>query len=133
MKEEDVPQDESFLKDFTRDVIYAKGKDGKYTTSLSQGWDIKKDALDNAWDDVNEKIEEAKQAVINGEKSPVFYYQELNLMDMPTITDYTGYWSITIKRHYKPAVFNKLSSKRLEKYAEVFGISVEELKSPDLK
>lgn len=132
MKEQDIPQDESALKNVTREVVYAKDKDGKYVTSLSQGWDVKKDALDNAWDDVNEKIEVAKEAVRSGEKSPVYYYKEKYLMDMPTITGYTGFWSMTVKRHFKPSVFQKLSDKKLAKYAKAFDISIEELKSPDL-
>lgn len=133
MKEKDIPQDESALKNVTREVVYAKGEDGKYVSSLSQGWNVKKEALDNAWDDVNEKIEEAKQAVINGEKSPIYYFKEKTLMDMPTITGYTGFWSFTVKRHFKPNVFKKLSDKKLAIYAKAFGISIEELKSPDLK
>lgn len=133
MKKKDIPQDDSALKNFTREVVYAKDEDGKYTSSLSQGWDVKKEALDNAWDDVNDKIEEAKQAVANGEKSPVYYFKELNLMDMPTITGYTGFWTFNVKRHFKPSVFQKLSDKKLQKYADAFGITIEELKSPNLK
>ena len=133
MRKEDIPQDESALKDFTREVVYVKDEDGKYVSGLSQGWDVKKEALDNAWDDVNDKIEEAKQAVISGEKSPIFYYKELNLMDMPTITGYTGIWAFNVKRHFKPEVFNRLSDNKLEKYAKAFGITVEELKAPQLK
>ncbi|PIB34409.1 hypothetical protein BFP72_02725 [Reichenbachiella sp. 5M10] len=132
MKKEDIPQDEGPLKNVLREVVYAKDEEGKYTSALSQGWDVKKDALDNAWDDVNEKIEEAKQAVLNGEKSPVYYYKEKTLMDMPTITGYTGFWAITVKRHFKPSVFNKLSEAKLAKYAKAFDVTIEELKSPDL-
>jgi hypothetical protein len=59
MKKEDVPQDPSALVGVTRDVCYVKDKDGKYTTDLSIGWDVKKQALDNAWDDIKERVEAA--------------------------------------------------------------------------
>ena len=81
MKKEDVPQDQSALVGITRDVCYVKNKDGKYTTDLSTGWSVKKAALDNAWEDINERVKETALAVKNGEKSPVAYFMELKLMD----------------------------------------------------
>ena len=74
MKKEDLPQDESALTNITRELMYVKDKEGKYTTDLSTGWEVKKSALDNAWDDIKERAEEARVAVKNGEKSPIFYF-----------------------------------------------------------
>ena len=82
MKKEDVPQDPSALVGVTRDVCYVKDKNGKYTTDLSIGWDVKKQALDNAWDDIKERVEEAAKQVKNGEISPIFYFMEKKLMDL---------------------------------------------------
>ena len=48
MKKEEVPQDKSALEKVTRELMYVKNSDGKYTTDLSTGWDVKKEALDNA-------------------------------------------------------------------------------------
>ncbi len=129
MKKEDVPQDPSALVGVTRDVCYVKDKDGKYTTDLSIGWDVKKQALDNAWDDIKERVAEAAQMVKKGEMSPVFYYMELKLMDLTLLSGYTGFWKITVKRHFKPQVFKNLSEKKLGVYAKAFDISIEELKN----
>jgi len=129
MKKEELPQDDSALKVMTRELCYVKDADGKYTTGLSTGWDVKKEALDNAWEDINERIQHALQAVKNGEKSPIYYFMELKLMDMPVLSGYTGFWSFTIKRHLKPSVFKKLSEKKLSVYANAFEISVDELKN----
>ena len=129
MKKEDLPQDESALENFSREVCYVKNSEGNYETALSRGWEIKKDALDNAWDEVNERVEEARRAVKDGSKSPVYYFMELRLMDLPVLSGYTGFWTITIKRHFKPAVFKGLSEWRLHKYAEVFEITTDELKN----
>jgi hypothetical protein len=129
MKKEDVPQDASALVGVTRDLCYVKDKDGKYTTDLSIGWDVKKQALDNAWDDIKEKINEAAVKVKNGEISPVFYFMEKNLMDLPLLSAYTGFWKWTIKRHFKPSVFKSLTDTKLSAYAKAFDISVEELKN----
>lgn len=127
MKKENLPQDKSALGNITREVCYVKNSDGTYTTDLSTGWDVKKDALDNAWNDINERVEAARIAVRNGEKSPVYYFMELRLMDLPVLAGYTGFWKITLKRHMKPSVFKTLSKEKLQKYAQAFDISLEEL------
>lgn len=129
MKKEDVPQDPSALVGVTRDVCYVKDKDGKYTTDLSIGWDVKKQALDNAWDDIKERVAEAALMVKNGKISPVFYYMELKLMDLTLLAGYTGFWKMTIKRHFKPEVFKGLSEKKISIYAKAFDITTEELKN----
>jgi hypothetical protein len=129
MKKEDLPQDPGALDQFTREVCYVKNDDGKYETALSKGWDIKKQALDSAWEEVNERVEDARKAVANGEKSPVYYFMELRLMDLPVLSGYTGIFPFFIKRHFKPSVFKGLSERKLEKYASAFDITVDELKN----
>lgn len=129
MKKEDVPQDPSALLGVTRDVCYVKDANGKYTTDLSIGWDVKKQALDNAWDDIKERVSEAALQVKNGEVSPVYYFMELKLMDVTLLSGYTGFWKWTIKRHFKPSIFKILSDAKLMIYAKAFEISVEELKN----
>ncbi len=128
MKKEDLPQDPSALVGVTRDVCYVKDKDGKYTTDLSIGWDVKKQALDNAWEDIHERVNEAAAKVKSGEISPIFYFMEKKLMDISLLSGYTGFWKFTIKRHFKPSVFKSLSDSKLEVYAKAFDISLEELK-----
>ncbi len=129
MKKEDLPQDPGALDKFTREVCYVKNDNGKYETALSKGWDVKKQALDSAWEEVNERVEEARRAVANGEKSPVYYFMELRLMDLPVLSGYTGIFPFFIKRHFKPSVFKGLSERKLEKYARAFDITVDELKN----
>ncbi|TLV02329.1 hypothetical protein [Dyadobacter luticola] len=129
MKKEDLPQDPGALDNFTREVCYVKNEDGKYETALSKGWEVKAQALDSAWEDVNARIEEARQAVKNGEKSPIHYFMELRLMDLPVLSGYTGFFPFFIKRHLKPAIFAGLSDRKLAKYATAFDVTVEELKN----
>ena len=129
MKKENVPQDKSSLENFTREVCYVKNKDGKYDTELSTGWETKSVALDKAWEEINRRTEEAKNNCINGINSPVAYYLELRLMDIPVLAGYTGFFGWQIKRHIKPSVFNKLSDKKLQKYADAFDITINELKN----
>ncbi len=65
----------------------------------------------------------------NHEVSPILYYMELRLMDISILSAYTGFWKWTIKRHLKPAVFARLDNKTLSKYALVFEITIEDLKT----
>lgn len=129
MKKSEVPQDKSTLEHFSREVCYAKDDDGSYNTALSTGWSIKAEALENAWDEIERLTEEARKEVAAGTQSPVYYFMQRKLMDVALLAAYTGFWKFTVRRHFKPSVFEKLSEKRLAIYAEVFEISVQELKN----
>lgn len=129
MKEEEIPQDKSNLEsaDF-KELCYAVDSEGNYTTKNSTGWDPKTIALDNAIQDINERVENAKQRVLKEETSPIEYYMELHKMDIPILSSYVEMWSWRVKRHFKPSVFKKLNDKILGKYAAIFEISISELK-----
>ena len=129
MKKEDIPQDDSALNKLTKEVVYAVDGTGKYVTGLSTGWEVKATALDVAWEDIAQRIEQARQKVMNNEASPLLFFIELRLMDVGIVAAYTGFWKWSVKQHLKPAAFKKLSEKKLNKYAEAFNISVEELKT----
>ena len=129
MKKDEVPQDVSPLGKLTTEVCYATDKDGKYTAQQSRGWDVKIDALDVTWKDVENKVAAAKQKALNGEVSPLLFFMEKNVMDVAVLAGYMGLFKWQVKRHLKPSVFNKLPQKTLEKYAEVFNVTVVELKS----
>jgi len=130
MNVNEVPQDdEGILKaGKTREVCYATDANGNYTQVLSLGWKPKYDAMRQAWEQVNEKTEEIRIQVLQGKLSSIAYYLEKNLMTPALLAQYTGFARWRVKRHLKPAVFKKLKLEVLQKYAEVFNLSVEELK-----
>ena len=132
MKNNEVPQDISSLKNFTKEVCYAVDEKGKYVTNLSTGWEVKATALGITWQNINERAEQAKQKAMKGEVSPLLYFFEIKLMDFTTLAAYTGFFKWQIKRHLKPSVFNKLSDKKLQKYADIFEVSIENLKKIQL-
>lgn len=129
MKTEEIPQDKSALDGWTREVCYAKNEEGKYQQGLSTGWSVKAAALDATWEQINQEIEDALQEVKSGKKSPIYYHMKKALMDESVLSQYTGFWKLTIKRHFKPVVFSKLSDKKLQRYADAFDMSVEQLKN----
>lgn len=130
MKKQDLPQDESNLQSANMtEVLYVTDENDNYTTANSIGWDAKKAALEESMELINERIEEAKQNVANNLVSPIVYFMELNKMDVQVLAAYVDMWQWTVKRHAKPKTFKKLSDSTLKKYADAFGISVEELKN----
>ncbi len=133
MKKEDVPQDLSSLGKITKEVCYATDGSGKYTKELSQGWEVKITALDTAWSDIEVRMNAAKQKVLNGEASPLLFFMEKALMDISILAGYTGFWKFQIARHMKPKIFKKLNDKILQRYADVFNVRIDELKSMNIE
>lgn len=127
MKKEEVPQDPGSLGKVTKEVCYATDPSGKYTTELSQGWEVKAGALDVAWQDIGERVAAAREKVLRGDASPLLYFMELKLMDVAVLAGYTGFWKWQVRRHLRPAVFKRLSERKLRRYADVFEVSVLEL------
>ena len=126
MKESELPQEKGALRALT-ELCYVTDDEGNYTTRLSSGWEVKNVALEVSLGRLQEQIDEAKADVLEGRKSPIVYYMLLNRMDWAVLSDAMHRWQWVIKRHAKPSVFKKLSTKTLQKYAEIFGITVEEL------
>lgn len=129
MKKKDLPQDESALSYMTRELQYVQKDDGSYGTDLSKGWNVKKAALDAALEDLKEQVKEAKDAVLKGKKSPIYYFMVMRRMDMPVLRGYTGFWPFLIRRHMRPRVFKRLNDKKLKRYADAFDVTVDELRN----
>ena len=130
MKKKDVPQDKSNLKSSGfKELCYVVNEKGEYTTEKSSGWEPKTIALDNAMEDISERVAIAKLEVESNQTSPIEYYMELAKMDLPILASYVGIWKWCVKRHFNPKRFAKLSNKVLQKYADVFEITIEQLKN----
>lgn len=125
----EVPQDSLEYKDRDKlkKLVYAVGKDGKYTGIGSVGWEAENVATKQAWDAIEEELAETEKKVKAGELSPIPYFMQKKIMDLPLLANYAGKWQWQVKRHFKPDVFNNLSDNMLRKYADIFGITVQEL------
>ena len=131
MKKNEVPQDDEGLQQGKfRDVCYVVDENGNYTTELSTGWSPKNEAMKQAWEEVNEKVEEARRDVLSGKSSILAWHMEKNIMAVKLLSQYTGIPSRKIRKHLKPGSFSALDSATLQKYADAFNISLEELLKP---
>lgn len=129
MKKEEVPQDSNNMHDGSfKQLMYAVDQSGQYVPVSSSGWEPENVAMQQAWDEINDRVNIARQKVTAGEISPIAYYMEKNIMDLPILASYVGKYQWQVKRHMKPAVFKRLSPTTLQRYADAFKISVQELK-----
>jgi hypothetical protein len=132
MKKKDVPQDDENLFEGKFKVVkYAVDDDGNYGTVGSVGWEPENTVLNQAWDEINKKVEETKKKIEAGELSPLAFHMEKNIMDVGMLSQYMDISKRKVAKHLEPEGFNSLDTRTLEKYAEVFDISVDELKKTE--
>jgi hypothetical protein len=128
MDQDKVPQDEENLNEGkVAKLYYATDKEGHYVKVNSIGWEPETIAMKQAWEVVNDDVEQARIKVIEGKASPVLYYTKKNIMTLPLVASYVGTLSFIVWLHCKPFFFNRLGKKMLNKYADTFRISVNEL------
>jgi hypothetical protein len=131
MKKEEVPQDGKNMLDGQFNWLnYAVDKDGKYVKTNSIGWEPENVAMEQAWEVVNERVEEARKQLLAEQLSPIGYYMEKQMMDIDMLARHVRKFSFQVRRHMKPAVFNNLSDGILQRYATAFNISMDELLYP---
>jgi len=130
MKKSEVPQDNGrIVQKGSRELYYAIDENGEYTTASSSGWEAKNIVQDHTMEVLQQEIDRARADVAAQRISPVYYFMLLNRMDVGVLSGYTGIWQWRIKRHFKSAVFQRLSDRLLQKYADAFDITVLELKN----
>lgn len=129
MKKKEVPQDQGLTEGRFADVCYALDENGNYVTVLSEGWKPKVDAMLQAWEVINEKVEQVRQDVLTGKVSPIAYYMEKNIMDVKLLSDYVNLPRRKVRKHIIPEIFFRLEEDILARYAEAFNITVDELRN----
>lgn len=128
MNKEQVPQDQENLNEGKlAKLYYATDEKGHYVKVNSIGWEPETVAMQQAWDVVNDEVQEALKKVIAGKASPLLYFIKKNIMTTAMVAGYAGTFSFIVRLHCQPFFFNRLSRKMLEKYAYTFRITAEEL------
>jgi hypothetical protein len=106
---------------------YSVDQDGHWDRKLLANWGAKEIVNTQTWIIVQERINEARQKVLNGEMSPIGYFMVKCIMDAKLCAQFTGFSSFRVKKHLKPKNFKKLDRTVLQRYADVFEISVDTL------
>lgn len=128
MKEIEVPKEENKTLDGMQKVMYTKDSQGDFITE-NYGSNIEEFATKTAVDEYELLKEEALLDIKNGVSSPICFFMYENRMDLPTLASMVGMFAFRVKRHLKMKHFKKLNEKLLQKYADTFNISIDELRN----
>jgi len=112
-----------------REVFYSYDDKGNYDQRVRGHDDSDKIFIEQFWESQTDRIENARQKVLSGEKSPLYFHMEKTLMDPMTLSGQASISLWRVKRHFKPTVFARLSVKTLAKYAEAFNLTIEQVKN----
>ncbi|WP_018404011.1 hypothetical protein [Marinobacter gelidimuriae] len=129
MKLDDVPQDKSRSFEGQKKRIYARNADGEYTSALSSGWEAEDIVLDQAIEEYNRFRREARQRVQQGLASPLEYHMYAHRMDVTVLAQATGFFRWQVRRHLKPAVFKRLTPRKMQRHEEAFHMTAEQLRT----
>ena len=128
MKQINIPNEENSTLDGHQKVMYAPNENGKFQT-FNYGSNIEEFATKTAVDEYELLKEEALLDIKNGVSSPICFFMYENRMDLPTLASMVGMFAFRVKRHLQMKHFKKLNEKLLQKYADTFNISIDELRN----
>ena len=123
-----VPQEGNRTMGGHRRAMYARGKDGRMVIVPSRGGEVDETVTLQALELIHDMTEEARGRVLAGKTSPLEYWMYAQRLDLPQLSQVTGLWKWRIRRHFRPEIFTKLPEETLQRYAEVMGVTVEQLK-----
>ncbi len=127
MKIEEVPQERGMMPDKIYEVCYAVDDGGHYVLTASAGWEPKNIANTQAWEVIEQETAKALNGIHAGKLSPLAFHMAKNQMNTRLLSQYAGFSRWRVKRHLKPSVFKHLNQAGLERYSDVFGITVKQL------
>lgn len=131
MLDSEVPQEGNSTLGGHRKAMYARGADGKLHIVQSAGWEVEEIVTKQAVDDLLRLTNDARQRALAGQTSPLEYHMYRVRMDVPLLSQASGIWQWRIRRHFRPAIFARLSPALLATYADAMGITVDQLKKAD--
>lgn len=127
MKIDEVPQDHSSTYGGHRKLLYAVNNQGHYEPARSDGWEAESFATQMALEELEALEQAALQAWQAGQASPLECLMHRYRMDLPALSQITGLWQWRIRRHFRLPVYRRLRPVTLSRYANAFGLPVEEL------
>jgi hypothetical protein len=128
VKAEQVPQEESMLEDKRR-ACYALDANGQYVVVPSKGWEVEKIVNAQANAEVMAGIKKAQIDVLEGRASPLAYHMATRQMDVALLAANAGIWSLRVRRHLKPDIFDRLPQRLLQRYADALNLDAGQLRA----
>lgn len=129
MEIHEVPQEGNRTLAHHRKAVYARDASGRVVMVPSRGSEVDEAVTLQAVERLNGFAEEARSRALAGQTSALEVWMWTLRMDVPLLAQVTGLWQWRIRRHFRPAVFARLSPRLLERYAQALGITPEQLKT----
>jgi len=126
MKQDEVPQNGGLTGDWHR-ITYATNADGGYVLVESEGCDSVNITNAQAWDVIDARVLAVLREISEGTRSVLAYHMVAHQMDESLLAKYAGFYRWQVKRHLKPAGFSRLAADSLQRYADLFELTVEQL------
>jgi hypothetical protein len=105
-------------------VADTKGNQGLEPGSF---WQPVNDVNRQAWLEIEKLIALSKDKVASGKVSCLHFYMTANLMDVGLLAQYSSQARWRVRLHLRPFFFNRLGSVAINRYAEVFQVSPDDL------
>ncbi len=107
---------------------YKPNDRGKYVLDTDPSWP---ETVVNGLlvSDIRARIEEAREAVMAGKRSPLYYHMARRQMNPAILARAAGIASFRVRRHLRPEIFSKLKPSVLDRYANALVVTREELKT----
>ena len=128
MDVDEVPQEGNRTMGGHRRAMYARDKDGRMVIVPSRGGEVDEIVTLQALARIDELAAAARARVLAGQTSPLEYWMYARRLDLSQLSQVTGFWQWRIRRHFHPQRFARLSTAILQRYADVMGIGVEQLR-----
>lgn len=130
MREDEIPQDNISIYRGGRKALYAAGENGEYKVTPSSGWAIEEMATLQAVEEFERLEREAYQGFLDKRISPLGVWMNRRRMSLKTLSECSGFWQWSIKRHLDYATFASLKPKKLAIYCDVLDVTMDELVDP---
>jgi hypothetical protein len=124
----EVPQEGNRTLGHHRKVMYARDTDGRVVIVPSRGSEVDEAVTLQAVDRMNTLAEEARARVAAGHSSALEYWMWARRMDVALLSQVSGIWQWRIRRHFRPAIFARLSPRLLQRYCDALGLTIDELR-----
>lgn len=129
MKTGEVPQQaEGSILGGHRRACYAQDEHGRYVVVASDGWDVEAAVNQVAHADLRRELDAVRARVEAGRASPLAYYMVARQMDVGLLAAYAGLWSWRVRWHLRPAVFARLPTTTLARYADALKLDIDSLR-----
>lgn len=108
-------------------VLYAMDEQGCYVPTPCSGWEAEEIVLDQAIAEFQRNAAAAWQRARQGAGSAFEYHMYRQRMDRVLLAQSTGFFKWRVRRHLRPGVFERLSERCRQRYAEALGLAPEQL------